>query len=107
MPSGAGFGVSGLLQDLDLLLIMTVNPGYGGQSFIPSMLSKIEKAARLLEKKNPDAILEVDGGVKQDNIRLIVEAGAELLVAGSAVFGEDPAGNLRKLRKVAAGEHGK
>ena len=93
-----------VVEDLDLLLIMTVNPGYGGQSFIPTMLPKIERASRLLKKENPHAILEVDGGVNVNNVSLIVDAGAELLVAGSAVFNSDPEKSLEDLRRAAKGE---
>lgn len=90
-----------IVEELDLLLIMSVNPGYGGQSFIPQVLRKIERAAELLKERNPNAILEVDGGVNASNIRLIVEAGAELIVAGSAVFSGDPEKNLADLRNAA------
>jgi len=89
--------VEEVLQELDLLLIMSVNPGYGGQSFIPAVLSKIERASRMLEKENPAAILEVDGGVDPGNAPLIVEAGATMLVAGSAIFNEDPEKSLEEL----------
>jgi ribulose-phosphate 3-epimerase len=76
-----------ILDDLDLVLIMTVNPGFGGQSFIPSCLGKIEALRRLIDRRGLAVELEVDGGVKIDNIRQIAAAGAEVFVAGSAVFG--------------------
>lgn len=95
--------VEEVIDELDLLLIMSVNPGYGGQRFIPAVLSKIKRASELLEAKNPDAILEVDGGVTVQNVHLIAEAGAELLVAGSAVFKEDPEKSLEELRKAVNG----
>ena len=76
-----------ILPDLDLLLIMTVNPGFGGQKFIEGMLPKITAAKRMIHEIAPDVLLEVDGGVTLKNIRSIADAGADVLVAGSAVFG--------------------
>jgi len=76
-----------ILDELDLVLVMSVNPGFGGQSFIPSCLPKIEALRREIERRGLAVELEVDGGVKIDNIRQIVSAGADVLVAGSAVFG--------------------
>jgi len=76
-----------ILEDIDLVLVMSVNPGFGGQSFIPSSLPKIEELRRQIDRRGLAVELEVDGGVKTDNIGQIVAAGAEVLVAGSAVFG--------------------
>ena len=76
------------LDRLDLVLIMSVNPGFGGQSFIESALRKIEKARELIDRSGRDIRLEVDGGVKADNIRRIADAGADTFVAGSAIFGK-------------------
>lgn len=75
--------------DIDLVLIMSVNPGFGGQTFIPSVLKKIVEARTQLDRINSPALLEVDGGVKVDNTREIVAAGATTLVAGSAIFSQD------------------
>lgn len=75
-----------ILPDIDLLLIMTVNPGFGGQQFIPNMLPKITKAANLLSALPNKPLLEVDGGVNLQNIKAIAQAGAQVLVAGNAVF---------------------
>ena len=75
------------INDIDLVLLMSVNPGFGGQSFIPSTLDKIRKTRELITASGRDIILEVDGGVKVDNIREIAEAGADAFVAGSAIFG--------------------
>ena len=75
-----------ILPDIDLLLIMTVNPGFGGQQFIPNMLPKITKAANLLSALPNKPLLEVDGGVNLQNIKTIAQAGARVLVAGNAVF---------------------
>jgi ribulose-phosphate 3-epimerase len=81
------------------VLIMSVNPGFGGQSFIPAVLPKIAQARQRIERSGRDIWLEVDGGIKADNIAQVAEAGADTFVAGSAVFGErDRAGALAKLR---------
>ncbi|MFN7694050.1 MAG: ribulose-phosphate 3-epimerase [Burkholderiales bacterium] len=77
-----------VLDKVDLILIMSVNPGFGGQSFIDTALRKLEKARRLIEQSGRDIRLEVDGGVKVDNIRRIADAGADTFVAGSAIFGQ-------------------
>src|SRR5450755_670179 len=76
-----------VLDKVDLVLVMSVNPGFGGQSFIPSALRKIEQARRRIESSGRDIRLEVDGGIKVDNIRTAADAGADTFVAGSAVFG--------------------
>jgi ribulose-phosphate 3-epimerase len=75
-----------ILSEVDLLLVMSVNPGFGGQKFIPSVLKKIRSARVMLDQINSAAVLEVDGGVKVENARQIIEAGATALVAGSAIF---------------------
>ncbi|WP_374438711.1 ribulose-phosphate 3-epimerase [Inhella sp.] len=77
-----------VIDKVDLVLIMSVNPGFGGQSFIDSALRKLEKARKLIEQTGRDIRLEVDGGVKVDNIRRIADAGADTFVAGSAIFGQ-------------------
>ncbi len=90
-----------LLEDLDLVLVMSVNPGFGGQKFIESQLRKIETLRKRIDAIGKDVILEVDGGVTADNAPRIIAAGATALVAGTAVFGEGPgryALNIAKLR---------
>jgi len=77
-----------VIDRVDLILIMSVNPGFGGQSFIDSALRKLEQARRLIERTGRDIRLEIDGGVKVDNIRRIADAGADTFVAGSAIFGQ-------------------
>ena len=77
-----------VIDKLDLVLVMSVNPGFGGQSFIPGALRKIEKLRRLIEASGRDIRLEVDGGIKVDNIRAVADAGADTFVAGSAIFGQ-------------------
>ena len=76
-----------VIDKVDLVLVMSVNPGFGGQSFIPSALRKTEHARRLIEASGRDIRLEVDGGIKVDNIRAAADAGADTFVAGSAIFG--------------------
>ena len=77
-----------VIDDIDLILIMSVNPGFGGQSFIDSALRKIEDARKRIEASGKDIRLEVDGGIKVDNIRRVADAGADTFVAGSAIFGK-------------------
>ncbi|GDX59117.1 ribulose-phosphate 3-epimerase [Comamonadaceae bacterium] len=76
-----------VIEDIDLVLIMSVNPGFGGQSFIDSALRKVEDARRRITASGKDIRLEVDGGIKVDNIRRVADAGADTFVAGSAIFG--------------------
>ena len=75
-----------VLEDLDMVLIMTVNPGFGGQSFIPNMLTKIKELKKMIDEKNLNVDIQVDGGIGPDNIHLVTEAGANIIVAGSAIF---------------------
>ena len=76
-----------VIDKVDLVLVMSVNPGFGGQSFIPAALRKIERARQLIDASGRDIRLEVDGGIKVDNIRAVADAGADTFVAGSAIFG--------------------
>jgi len=91
-----------VLEDLDLVLLMTVNPGFGGQSFIEACLPKIHALRGMLDKRGLETELEVDGGVKPDNIERISHAGADVFVAGSAVFGGgDYAATISELKRRA------
>jgi ribulose-phosphate 3-epimerase len=91
-----------ILEELDLVLIMSVNPGFGGQGFIPACLPKIEELRRQIDRRGLPVELEVDGGVKTDNIGLIAGAGADVFVAGSAIFGEaDYAATIARLKENA------
>ncbi len=91
-----------ILDELDLVLIMSVNPGFGGQSFIPSALDKIRVLRQRITNRGLATELEVDGGVKIDNIREVVAAGADVLVAGSAIFNtDDYAATIAALRENA------
>jgi ribulose-phosphate 3-epimerase len=91
-----------VLDDLDLVLLMTVNPGFGGQSFIDACLPKIHSLRAMLDRRGSEAELEVDGGVKPSNIARISHAGADVFVAGSAVFGSpDYAATIGELKRLA------
>jgi ribulose-phosphate 3-epimerase len=78
-----------VIDQLDMVLLMSVNPGFGGQSFIPSSLEKLRVVRKMIDDKNLSTRLEIDGGVKTDNIRDIASAGADTFVAGSAIFNTD------------------
>ena len=89
------------MDKLDLVLIMSVNPGFGGQSFIPAAMDKVRAARRLIDSSGRDIRLEVDGGVKVDNIGALAAAGADTFVAGSEIFGSDDyAGVIKRMRKT-------
>ena len=93
-----------VIDDIDLILIMSVNPGFGGQSFIDSALRKIEDARRRISASGKDIRLEVDGGIKVDNIRRVADAGADTFVAGSAIFGKpDYKGVIDAMRQALQG----
>ena len=89
-----------VMDKVDLVLLMSVNPGFGGQSFIPATLNKLVEARQLIDASGRDIRLEIDGGVKIDNIRAIAAAGADTFVAGSAIFGKpDYAATIRAMRE--------
>lgn len=87
-PAASLDALEWVMDKVDLVLLMSVNPGFGGQSFLPSTLKKLERARRLIEASGRDIRLEVDGGIKTDNIRAAADAGADTFVAGSAIFGQ-------------------
>lgn len=90
-----------VIQELDLVLIMSVNPGFGGQKFIPSSVSKVKKLKTLIEQKNASVIIEVDGGVNLETGAQLCQAGADAIVAGSYVFkSEDPSKTISNLKKL-------
>jgi ribulose-phosphate 3-epimerase len=92
-----------VIEDCDTVLIMSVNPGFGGQKFIPRALEKIREARALVDRRNPQCLIEVDGGVAAENARDLAEAGADVLVMGSALFGAaDPGAELRRIRALLA-----
>lgn len=89
-----------LWDKLDMVLLMTVNPGFGGQKYIPAVTEKIAALRKMIDEKGLNIDIEVDGGVNDSTIRTVLEAGANVLVAGSAVFGNDIAGNVSRYRKI-------
>jgi ribulose-phosphate 3-epimerase len=100
-PSTPLSAVENVLDDMDLLLVMSVNPGFGGQSFIRAVLPKIQEARARIDASGRDIWLEVDGGIKVDNIGAVAAAGADTFVAGSAIFSErDRAAVVRRMREA-------
>ena len=91
-----------ILPDLDLVLVMTVNPGFGGQEFLAGTLPKIRRVRRMIDQVRPDCELEVDGGIEPHTAPRVVEAGARVLVAGSAIF-KDPGGPAAGIAKLWQG----
>ncbi|MEA1935303.1 MAG: ribulose-phosphate 3-epimerase [Thermodesulfobacteriota bacterium] len=90
-----------VIEDVDILLVMTVNPGFGGQKFIENMLPKIKKARDMINTISPDVLLEVDGGVTLDNIKLMADAGTDIFVAGASVFGSgDYRQTIGKMKEI-------
>jgi ribulose-phosphate 3-epimerase len=90
-----------VLGDIDLVCMMSVNPGFGGQSFIPHTLQKIKELRKLINERNPEIKIEVDGGVTLENAKIILEAGADVLVAGNTVFSAaDPKKVIQQLKNV-------
>ncbi len=106
-PGTSPHTVEDLLDIMDVLLIMTVNPGFYGQKFIKEMLPKIERAREMIEKRNAKTLIEVDGGVNEENIEDIIKAGADIVVAGAYIFkNENPLKAIRNIRKKS-GLYGK
>ena len=90
-----------VIQDIDLVCIMSVNPGFGGQSFIENTYAKVEKLKALINRKNASTIIEIDGGVTNKNAKQLADAGADVLVAGSYVFGaQDPIATIADLKQI-------
>ena len=90
-----------VIQDIDLVCIMSVNPGFGGQSFIENTYAKVEKLKALINRKNASTLIEIDGGVTNKNAKQLVDAGADVLVAGSYVFGaQDPIATISDLKAI-------
>lgn len=92
-----------IIEDCDLVLIMSVNPGFGGQRFIPRSLEKLRETRALIDARNPSCVLEVDGGIGEENIRAVVDAGARAIVMGSSIFGGgEPAAAVRRMRALVS-----
>lgn len=102
-PSTDVSAIEWIIEDIDLVLVMSVNPGFGGQSFIASQLRKVEKLRRMIDASGCDIILEVDGGVTPETAPECIAAGATALVAGSAVFRGGPAKYADNIRALRAG----
>lgn len=100
-PHTPVFLLQDIITDIDLVCLMSVNPGFGGQKFIPQTLDKIRELKDLIERKGTQVQIEVDGGVTLENAPQILAAGADVLVAGNTVFGsEDPAGTIKQLKRL-------
>jgi ribulose-phosphate 3-epimerase len=104
-PATSAVMLAEILPDVDLVLAMTVNPGFGGQQFIPGTLGKIRRLRQMIDEARPGADLEVDGGIEPETAPLAVQAGARVLVAGSAIFGakDGVATAMHRLRSTATG----
>ena len=93
--------IESVIDECDMLLLMSVYPGFGGQKFIPDVLPKIEQARKLIEKTGKDIDLQIDGGITKENVKLVKDAGANVIVAGSTVYNEpDRAKVIRELREM-------
>ena len=90
-----------ILGDIDVVLLMSVNPGFGGQSFIPNTLNKIKELRDMIDKRSLNVKIEIDGGVTEENAKQIIDAGADVLVAGSSVFkSADPIATIARLKAI-------
>ena len=89
-----------ILEDVDMVLLMTVNPGFGGQKYIPTMTAKIKALKEMIDARGLDIDIEVDGGATPDNVKMLLEAGANIIVAGSAVFGDHITEQVEKFHKA-------
>lgn len=90
-----------IIEDVELVLIMSVNPGFGGQKFIPNALNKVSRLRQMIDKSNSKAVIEVDGGVQGDNAKLLVDAGADVLVSGSYIFNApNPLETISQLKEI-------
>jgi ribulose-phosphate 3-epimerase len=100
-PSTPVSTIEWILEEVDMVLIMSVNPGFGGQKFIPQALQKIEELKSMISARNPNVLIEVDGGINEETIRSVSKAGADVFVAGSAIFGSSDYGEtISKFRSL-------
>ena len=103
-PATPASTLEGIAGDLDFVLVMSVNPGFSGQAFIPHSLDKLRSVRSVLDRTRSSAVIEIDGGIDLSNVGDVVSAGASILVAGNAIFGTtDPEGATRALRAAAVG----
>lgn len=89
-----------VLEDLDMVLLMTINPGFGGQKYIESSTRKIQELRKMMEARGLEIDIEVDGGIKLNNVKTVLDAGANIIVAGSAVYGGDVQKNVTDFMKI-------
>ena len=90
-----------IVEDVDMILLMSVNPGFGGQTFIPNTINKLQKLRELISKSNNKPLIEIDGGVNAETAPLLAKAGADIVVAGSYVFGsQDPTATISFLKNL-------
>lgn len=101
-PSTPLYVLDYVLSDIDMVLIMTVNPGYGGQAFITGMLDKIRALKAMIDKEKLNVDIEVDGGIKLNNVDTVLKAGANVIVTGTAVFSGDLKSNINSFKKIFA-----
>lgn len=99
-PETAAEAVEQYLEKVDMILVMCVHPGFGGQKFIPESLDKIREIRQMISERGLNVDIEVDGGIYLSNVREVLDAGANIIVAGSAVFGGDPAENTKEFVKI-------
>lgn len=99
-PNTPNQALADVLDLADMILLMTVEPGFGGQSYIPSSTEKIRELRRMLDERGLKTDIEVDGGIKKDNLQMVLDAGANVIVAGSAIFAGDIEQNVRDFQKV-------
>jgi ribulose-phosphate 3-epimerase len=91
-----------IIKDVDFVLVMSVNPGFGGQRFITNSIKRIKELRKLIDKHKSDAMIEIDGGVDLENAPLLVDVGVDILVAGNTVFGsENPLETIKKLKNLS------
>lgn len=95
--------IENVIDDVDLVLLMSVNPGFGGQKFIPQMIDKVKRLKEMTEKSSTDTLIEIDGGINFDNVKEVVEAGVDIIVSGSTIFKGNPEENLNKFRNILKG----
>jgi len=95
--------IENVIDDVDLVLLMSVNPGFGGQKFIPQMIVKVKRLKEMTEKSPTDTLIEIDGGINFDNVKEVVDAGVDIIVSGSTIFKGNPEENLNKFRRIIKG----
>ena len=100
-PATSIESIKHIIEDVDMVLIMTVNPGFGGQTYIPAMTKKIRDLKNILKERNLNVFIEVDGGIKLDNAFEVMEAGADVLVAGSSIFNGNTAESIKEFKRIA------